>query len=220
MERFVLRICFALMFIGLLGGCQQPGTNAGLQSASKSDHDGKLRFFEPEFAGLLDQVVVNLQQACAPSATDEDRLNACLRDHFASAFDDSRQGRRNCDFHSEVSDFIGCVAIGNTLIDVRHRLSDNSPVPAAFWREDDGMIKSLTETIVRRGVDSCGVSGGGERIQKCVMEWFEQQVDLPTSLAERCESQSSDEDRYGCFVEGVMLRYLQDHVPRLGATST
>jgi hypothetical protein len=209
-----------MMFVGLLGGCQQPGTNAGLQFASKSDDDGKLRFFEPEFAGLLDQVVVNLQQACAPSATDEDRLNACLRDHFASAFDDSRQGRRNCDFHSEVSDFIGCVAIGNTLIDVRHRLSDNSPVPAAFWREDDAMINALTETIVKRGVDSCGISGGAERIQKCVMDWFEQQVELPTSLAERCESQSSDKDRYGCFVEGVMLRYLQDHVPRLGATST
>jgi hypothetical protein len=220
MGRFARRIWMALMLVGLLGGCQQPGGDAGLQSASKPGDDGKLRFFEPEFAALLDQVVASLEQACGPSATDEDRLNTCLRDHFAAAFDDSRQGRRSCDFHREVSEFIGCVAIGNTLIDVRHRLADDSPLPASFWKEDDAMIDALTATIVKRGIDSCGTSGGTQHIQECVMAWFEKRVDLPAALATRCENQSEDKDRYGCFVEGVMLRYLQDHVPRLGATST
>jgi hypothetical protein len=220
MAGFARRIWMALMLVGLLGGCQQPGGDAGLRAASKPGDDGKLRFFEPEFAALLDQVVENLEQACGPSATDEDRLNACLRDHFAAAFDDSRQGRRSCDFHREVSDYIGCVAIGNTLIDVRHRLADDSPLPASFWKQDDAMIDALTETIVKRGIDSCGISGDAGKIQECVMSWFEKRVDLPASLATRCENQSEDKDRYGCFVEGVMLRYLQDHVPRLGATST
>ena len=82
------------------------------------------------------------------------------------------------------------------------------------------MIDALTETIVKRGVDSCGVSGGKEQVQACVMAWFEQRVALPAGLAARCEDQSDDEDRYGCFVEGVMLRYLQDHVPSLGALRT
>jgi hypothetical protein len=220
MGGFARRIWMALILVGLLGGCQQPGGDAGLKAASQPGNDGKLRFFEPEFAALLDQVVESLEQTCGPSATDEERLNGCLRDHFAAAFDDSRQGRRSCDFHREVSEYIGCVAIGNTLIDVRHRLADDSPLPASFWREDDAMIDALSETIVKRGIDSCGISGGTQHIQECVMAWFEDRVALPASLATRCENQSEDKDRYGCFVEGVMLRYLQDHVPRLGATST
>jgi hypothetical protein len=52
------------------------------------------------------------------------------------------------------------------------------------------------------------------------MDWFEQEIALPSSLAERCEKQSNEKHRYGCFVEGVMVRYLQDHAPRLGAMST
>jgi hypothetical protein len=210
----------ALLLAGSLSACQQPGGNAGPQSAASADDDGKLRFFEPEFAALLDEVVEHLEQACWSSASDRTRLNGCLREHFASAFDDSRQGQRNCEFHSEVSDFIGCVAIGNTLIDMRHRLSDDSPLPASFWREEDVMIESLTESIVKRGIDTCGITGTKERIEACVMAWFEKQVDLPTRLATRCESQTDEKARYSCFVEGVMVRYLQDHVPRLGATST
>lgn len=220
MGRLAQRIGIALLLAGLLGGCQQAGPASGPQSATAPADDGKLRFFEPEFSALLDQVVEHLGEACTPSATDGARLNACLRDHFAEAFDDSRQGRRYCDFHTDVSDFIGCVAIGNTLIDVRHRLADDTPVPDVFWRQDGAMIDALTETIVRRGVDRCGVSADSAAVRECVMTWFEKQVDLPEKLANRCEEQSDEKDRYGCFVEGVMLRYLQDHVPRLGAMST
>lgn len=219
MGHFVQRIRIALLLAGLLAGCQQPSGDVGFQSPANGD-DGRLRFFEPEFSALLDQAVENLGQACAPSATGDRRLNACLRDHFAAAFDDSREGRRSCDFHSEVSDFIGCVAIGNTLIDVRHRLADDSPVPSGFWREEGAMIDALTETIVRRGVDACGHSAEDKQVRACVMAWFEKRVELPASLSARCEDQSEDKDRYGCFVEGVMLRYMQDHVPRLGAIST
>lgn len=219
MGHLVRRISIALVLAGLLAGCQQPSENAGVQSPAQGG-EGKLRFFEPEFAALLNQAVDNLGQACARSATDDDRLNACLRDRFAAAFDDSRQGRRSCDFHAEVADFIGCIAIGNTLIDVRHRLSDDTPVPAGFWREEDAMIDALTETIVKRGVDACGISPEDAQVRECVMDWFEKRVDLPASLSVRCEGQAADKDRYVCFVEGVMLRYLQDHVPRLGAVST
>jgi hypothetical protein len=213
------KIRTVLLLAALLAGCQQPGQGTGVQSATLRE-DEKLHFFEPEFAAVLDQVVDHLGQACAPSATNEDRLNACLRDQFAEAFDDSRQGRRECDFHSEVSDFVSCVTIGNSLIDIRHRLSDDRPVTSAFWHEEDAMVDALTDTIVERGVDRCGSSGPAERIQACVMSWFEQEVALPAGLAGRCEGQSDDKARYVCFVEGVMVRYLQDHVSRLGAIST
>jgi hypothetical protein len=220
MRRLAPWIGIALLLAGSVSGCQQPGGDANPQSAARHEDDGKLRFFEPEFSALLEEVVAQLERACWSSSSDEDRLNGCLRENFAAAFDDSRQGQRACDFHPEVSDFIGCVAIGNTLIDMRHRLSDDSPLPAAFWREEEVMIDTLTESIVKRGIDSCGISGAKERVEACVMAWFEKQVDLPTPLAARCESQTVDRDRYSCIVEGVMVRYLQDHVPRLGATST
>jgi len=219
MIRAAWRIAMALALVGWLAGCQQPGGPAP-QSASRTDEGGELRFFEPEFATLLDQVVDHLSQACAPSATDENRLNTCLRDHFATAFDDSREGRRSCAFHADVSAYIGCIAIGNTLIDLRHRLADETPLPANFWREDDAMIDALTQTIVKRGIDACGISGGNARIEACVLDWFTRQIDLPADMTARCEGQSVEKDRYSCIVEGIMVRYLQDHVPRLGAVST
>jgi hypothetical protein len=213
------RIALALGLIGLLAGCQQPGGTAP-HSASTAHGDNQLRFFEPEFAGLLDQVVNHLGEACSSSATDDARLNACLRDHFAAAFDDSREGRRSCAFHADVSDYIGCIAIGNTLIDLRHRLADNTPLPDNFWRDDDAKIDALTDTIVKHGIDACGISGTDERIQTCVLDWFSKQIDLPPEMTARCEGQTDEKDRYSCVVEGTMVRYLQDHVPRLGAIST
>ena len=45
------------------------------------------------------------------------------------------------------------------------------------------------------------------------------QLDAPAQTGRRL-SALDEEERYGCFVEGVMLRYLRDHVPRLGAVST
>ena len=213
-----MRIWIILALVGLLCGCQQPGSNGGPKSASEDD--GKLRYFEPEFSALLDQVVVKLERVCAASVEDADHLNDCLREQFASAFDDSRQGRKHCDFHPGVADYIGCVAIGNTFIDIRHRLSDDSPVPAKFWREEGAMVDALVDTIVKRGIDACDGSADGGKVKTCVMSWFERQVALPSSLVERCDHEATDKDRYGCVVEAVMLRYLQDHVPRLGAIST
>jgi hypothetical protein len=219
MARSAWQLLLALALAGLLAGCQQTG-GAAPQSASESRDDGRLRFFEPEFATLLDQVVDHLSEACGPSAADEARLNTCLRDHFAQAFDDSREGRRSCAFHADVSAYVGCIAIGNTLIDLRHRLADDTPLPANFWREDAAMIDALTDTIVKRGIDACGVSGSNERIQACVLDWFSKQIDLPPDMTARCADQSEEKDRYSCIIEGTMVRYLQDHVPRLGAIST
>lgn len=220
MGRLARRIWIILALVGTLSGCAQPGGDTSLRSAAKPGDEDVLRYFEPELSALLDQVVEGLRRACAGNATDDVRLNACLRDQFASAFDDSRQGRRHCDFHTEVVKFIGCIAIGNTLIDVRHRLSDDSPVPAAFWREDDAMVDAFTQTIVEQGIDACGGSEDSKRVRACVIDWFETQVALPTNLADRCQDQSAEEERYTCLVEGMLLRYLQDHVPRLGAVST
>ena len=219
MARTAWRLLMALTLAGLLAGCQQPG-GASQQSASHAGEGQELRFFEPEFATLLNQAIDHLGETCAPSATDEDRLNACLRDHFAAAFDDSREGRRSCAFHVDVSDYIGCIAIGNTLIDLRRRLADDTPLPANFWREDDAMVDAMAKTIARQGIEACGMSEGDARIRACVMDWFAKEIDLPADMTSRCVGQSVEADRYSCIIEGIMVRYLQDHVPRLGAIST
>jgi len=210
-------VWIALLSAFLLAGCQQPGGGTGVQSATANGEEP--RFFESEFDEVLDQALGGLVKACMPT-TDEDRLNNCLRDHFADAFDDSRQGRHECDFYREVAEYMGCVAFGNTLLEIRHRLSDDSPVPAAFWREDEARIDALTKTIVDQGIDHCGTSGGTDELKTCVMTWFEKELALPSRMAERCEKQSDEKDRYVCFIEGVMIQYMQDHVSRLGAVST
>jgi hypothetical protein len=214
------RIWILLLLVGFLGGCQQPGgTELRSTSAARAKSE-ELHYFEPEFSALLDQVTTKLERVCAMDARHEDRLNGCIRDQFAAAFDDSGQGRRSCDFHIGVADFIGCVAVGNTFIDIRHRLDDDSPVPAQFWREEGAMINALVQTIVKHGIDACGVSSDSRQVRGCVEDWFEKQVALPSGLTGRCDQQTTDKDRYGCIVEAVMLRYLQDHVPRLGAVNT
>jgi len=216
-----MRVWIILALVGLLCGCQQPGASGGLQSQSAARQAGEdeLRFFEPEFSALIDQVVTKLEDVCSREAAGREGMEGCVRDEFASAFDDSKQGRKNCAFLDSVAEYIGCVAVGNTFIDIRHRLSDDSPVPAGFWREKQAMVDALVDTMAEKGVDVCGVSDS-DRVLACVMEWFSERVALPGSLTERCDAQDDADDRYGCIVEAVMLRYLQDHVPRLGAVNT
>ena len=214
-----MRVVMILTLVGLLCGCQQPGPNGDLQSAARQGGDDELRYFEPEFSALIDQVVAKLEDVCSLDAAGREDMEGCARDEFASAFDDSKLGRENCAFHESVADYIGCVAVGNTFIDLRHRLSDDTPVPAGFWREKHAMVDALVETMAEQGVDVCGTSDS-DRVLACVMKWFSERAALPGSLTERCDAQDDADDRYGCIVEAVMLRYLQDHVPRLGAVST
>jgi hypothetical protein len=82
------------------------------------------------------------------------------------------------------------------------------------------MVEALVDTIVKHGIDACGAVDDAQRVRTCVETWFEKQVELPSGLTGRCDAVTTDKDRYGCVVEAAMLRYLQDHVPRLGAIST
>jgi hypothetical protein len=161
-----------------------------------------------------------LVDSCSAQRQSPDKINNCIRDRFADAFDDSGQGRRNCDFHTALADYLGCVAIGNTLIDLRHRMSDDTPVPAGFWSGDTAMSEALISSIVKHGLDACGASGPSDWMEGCLMSWFEQRLALPPDMADRCNARAAEGEREKCWGEAFMLRFMRERVPRLGAVST
>jgi hypothetical protein len=214
-----MRTWLILLFAGLLAACQQP---AGIASApTRSSHlDTDPSYFQPEVDALLDQVAGELAGICVDRATSKERFDACIREEFAHAFDDSGVGHKSCAFHAALTDFLDCIAVGNAFIDVRHRLSDDSPVPAGYWSGRSAMADALASTVVSRGVKVCGETGGLKQLTACVETWFEKQLALPARLTERCNAKAAGEERQGCIGEAFMLRYLQDHAPRVGAIST
>ena len=205
-----------------VGACQQAGNQgvSATQSSRAAGSDSERHYFDPEIDALMSEIGRNLARACFPHAQDEQAFEECIRDQFSAAFDDSGQGRTSCDFHAALGDFLGCVTVGNSLIDLRHRLADDSPVPAGFWSGDKAMSDALTRTIIRRGTDACAASFEGAQLTDCLNDWFERRLALPTSLTDRCNANASGDDRQRCMGEAFLLHFLQDHVPRLGATST
>lgn len=211
-----MRIILGLILLLLLTGCQQTGSQRPADAADGGGGQGRLRFFEPEFAALQGEMMFNLADACQTRSDDVQLFDRCLRDRVASAFDDSGEGRKNCAFHAGFGAFLGCVAMGNTFIDVMHRIADDSPLPHGFWTGDDAMIRALSRSIASRGVTNCADSASQEELDGCIGRWFEQRLELASSLTERCPSGDA-EGRNTCLVEAVTIRFMQDHVPRLSA---
>ena len=222
-----MRYWMILLAALLLAACQQTGAGDKARLASGDTEAGgkrSLRYFEPEFVDLRAQMIDKLFSACMTHVSATDVMNKCLRDRFASAFDDSHLGRKNCDYHTELGDFIGCVAIGNTFIDVRRRLADNSPVPSGYWSGGHAMVDAVIQSMVARGTESCGKEGSTAEQTTCFDRWYEDRLQLPENLIDRCPeaapgSGSERTDREGCLIEAIIIRFMQDHIPRLDAIS-
>ena len=216
-----MRAWVILMVAVLLGACQQPQTAGQAQpSTTASSRGTEPHYFEPEVNALMSEIGTRLGGACMVQIQTKDKFNACLRDEFSAAFDDSGMGRKNCNFHTSVADFFSCIAVGNTLLDLRHRLSDDSPVPAGFWSGDSAMSGAIIDTVIKKGADACGTSSTPDNLTDCIETWFEQRLDLPEALTQRCATSAPAANRQKCLGEAFMLRYMQDHAPRLGSTST
>jgi hypothetical protein len=203
-------------------GGGQTGGAAATPSVAKADAAANkgFRFFAPEFEGLVQDMGGKLVVACGGFGRSGARLENCMRDRFAAAFDDSGQGRSECQFHTVLTDYIGCVAIGNTFIDIRRRLADASPLPGGFWTGSGAMTDALVKSIVGRGLAACGDSGASQAVEDCVDSWFEKSLDLPAGMTARCPAPGAGSLREGCLAEATMVRYMQEHVARLDAVST
>ncbi|HVY97921.1 MAG TPA: hypothetical protein VHA35_00365 [Dongiaceae bacterium] len=211
--RIVLLIFAAL----ILAACQQVGEtpSAATDAGSADERHTPLRFFEPEFAALQNQMLLNLADACQARAAEKASFDRCLRERVAMAFDDSGEGRVHCAFHTGFGDFLDCVAMGNTFIDVMRRMTDTAPVPSGFWAGGDAMVRTLSRSIVSKGVANCRTESTAPTLNRCIDHWFEERLSLASSLTQRCPPE--DEPRTTCLVEAVMIRFMQDHVPRLSA---
>jgi hypothetical protein len=217
MDRTPMRVVCLLLMALLLAGCQQAGSaapDAGDELARDREHHA-LRFFEPEFAALQKQMLVNLVDACVSHAEATVLFDRCLRERVANAFDDSGEGRKQCAFHAEFGEFVDCVAMGNTFLDVMHRMTDTEAPPAGFWSGDDAMVRALSRSIVSNGVANCRSAADGPALNRCIDGWFEDHLQLSADLTRRCPEEA--EARSACLVEAVMIRFMRDHVPRLTA---
>jgi hypothetical protein len=209
-----MRLLSLILAALILAACQQSGDTVSPASDAK-DHRA-LRYFEPEFQALQNQMLLNLADACQSRAAVAASFDRCLREHVATAFDDSGEGRIQCAFHEQFGAFLDCVAMGNTFIDMMRRMTDTSPVPTGFWTGGEIMIRTLSRSIVSKGVANCRSEAAQSSLGDCIDRWFEDRLDLATTLTRRCPS-GPDDARKSCLVEAVMIRYMQDHVPRLSA---
>src|SRR5581483_1459319 len=144
-----MRVLIVLLAALLLTACQQAGNDAPV-AANDPGKPQSLRFFEPELAALQKQLLINLAEACQAQSNAAQPFDRCLRDRVTAAFDDSGEGRKNCAFHTQFLEFLDCVALGNTLIDVLHRITDSTPLPTGFWSDGDAMFKTLSQSIIKR----------------------------------------------------------------------
>jgi hypothetical protein len=217
-----MRILWVILAVLLLSACQQPGQDAaggtaGHATATSADPSPPgYRFFEAEFTTLKNEMLISLADACQARAGEIDLFDRCLRERVASAFDDSGEGRTHCAFHSAFGEFVDCVAMGNTFIDLRRRMTDTSPLPEGFWNGGKDMIRALSRSIVSKGVANCRSQTTDPTLNSCVDRWFEEHLELAPDLTRRCPP-DTNESRTACLVEAVMIRYMQDHVPRLSA---
>jgi hypothetical protein len=213
-----MRLLWIAVAVLLLSACQQAGqgaTGAATAKNTDSSHQG-LRFFEVEFTALQNDMLVSLADACQTQAGEVDLFDRCLREHVATAFDDSGEGRSHCAFHTGFGDFVDCVAMGNTFIDLMRRMTDTAPLPNGFWNGGDTMIRTLSRSIVSRGVANCRSEASEPTLSRCIDQWFEEHLDLAPDLIRRCPP-DTDDARSACLVEAVLVRFMQDHVPRLSA---
>src|SRR4051794_12895902 len=191
-----LPVIFAAL---MLAACRQAGSTV----ATRTDHGQQsLRFFEPEFAALQNQMLVSLADACQTRSDEVALFDRCLRERVSAAFDDSGEGRKNCAFHAGFGAFLDCVAMGNTFIDLMHRMTDTAPVPSGFWNGGRAMIDALSHSIVSKGVANCRSEATAPTLNRCIDRWFEDRLALESSLTQRCPSEA-DDTRQACLVEAV-----------------
>ena len=209
-----------------LAACQQPAsqgsaapksTIADDQAASRfnPEHPDKLRYFPEEGAALKRDVTSRLIDACFKVMSDQVKLDACIRDRFVDAFDDSGKGREGCARFRNNDEFVECLVAGNTILDIRRRLKDTTPLSANFWSGPEAMVKTFVKSVVLIGMESCGENKSDAAAIDCLDGWLTDELDMPSAMIARCPHGLSNPDRQACVGEAIALRYIQEHVPRI-----
>jgi hypothetical protein len=224
-----MRFLWAVVAALLLAACQQPAGTTASPPPSSADQSsalsglgsggerGHLRFFKPEGDAMAKQLAVALLDACYGNVQIQDKtgFHDCLRDRLTDAFDDSRQGRRACGHYTEIDAYTDCVVVGNMVLDLRHRLDDDSPVPADFWTSKDSMAHAMIKSLMIGAAANCGSAPSEAGLLACADKWFAGRLDLPDDFMKRCDATSDDHARQGCLGEAASLQYIRSHLNRI-----
>jgi len=214
----------------LVAACQQPGAESGAASKTAAgapttsqfhfDDSNQKQFFPDEIAAMQRELTSRMVDACFSKMTERSNLEQCWRDRLADAFDDSGKGRGACAHFTDTKEYSECLAVGNTVLDVRRRLNDTTPVSAKFWSSPDEMVKAFIKSILIQGADSCGLNKSEAAAMDCLDHWLTDKLDMPSELLDRCPHGLANGDRQACFGQAVALRYMREHVGRISGTST
>jgi len=221
-----MRMALVLLMALLLVACQQPGTaispsssqlsGGGIQDFGVGHADGHMRYFKSEGDAMTARLALALLEGCYGKiqAQDKSGLKSCMRDRTTTAFDDSGEGRGACDRYSELDAYAECVLVGNMVLDIRHRLDDDSPVASDFWTGKDAMIHAMVKSLVIGAATNCASGTTESEIVTCATDWFSKRLGLPSEYTTRC-SALGDDDRGACLGEAETLQYMRTHIYRI-----
>ncbi len=226
-----MRVLMAILAALLLAACQQPAANSSSSSAGASAEPpdlntfGKIdttrtHYFRTENVALMKQLATALLEACYDKIQAQDQVgfHACLRDQMAETFDDSGMGRAGCGHFDGLDDFADCIVVGNMVLDLRHRLDDNTPVPPDFWTNRETMAQAMIKSAVIGASANC-VTSSQSTVGACAEKWFIDRLDVPQDLMKRCETDSSGDDRNICLADAETLHFMRSHMARLSGNS-
>lgn len=228
-----MRILAAILTVLLLAACQQPAAKnpAASDDASSASSDlnsfgridrSRTHYFRTENEAMMKELAGVLLAACYDKIQAHDKIgfHACLRDQMAEAFDDSGKGRAGCRHFDGLDDFADCIVVGNMVLDLRHRLEDNSPVPADFWTNRETMVQAMTKSAVIGAAANCAASSETKTtIEACAEKWFIDRLEVPDDLMKQCETDSSGDDRNVCLADAETLQFMRTHMARLAGNS-
>ena len=224
-----MRILLGIFAVLLLAACQQPAGSTATPASGSSQLSAigggdfgagkgeRMRYFRTEGDAMSQELAVTLLDACYGKiqAQDKSGFQSCLRDRMTKAFDDSGQGRTACDHFSTLDTYADCMVVGNMVLNIRHRLDDDSPVDADFWTSKETMVHAMIKSVVIGATSNCRSGQSEAEIMSCADDWFAKRLALPDEYMRRCDANKNDDDRMSCMGEAVTLQYMRVHMDRM-----
>jgi hypothetical protein len=233
-----MRWCFALAGLVLLMACQQPsGTGSSNRISqpgeptlgeaidalpedwSGSDASKTSKYFPVEQAALTKRLAAGLVVNCYRHVGDKTAMDACLREGVVDTFDDTGQGRSNCQSVAELDPFSDCVIVGNAAVEMLQRFGDSGKVDGSLWTGRRALAELMSKAIITGAVMACSDSATEASAAECAGDWYQEKLAVPEKLAKKCTPNLSDRERAVCLTEAAIIRFVEDHMSRMPGTA-
>jgi hypothetical protein len=230
-----MRRWLAILGFCFLAACQQPSATGASQPASdarpatgdipsgwSAGENGapRSKYFAEEMSDVRKRMVAGLFGNCYGRMQNRGEMDSCLREGLVAAFDDSGQGRRNCDALKDIDGFTDCIIIGNMIVDVAHRLDANAKIDSSVWTGRRTSADFLGKLVVMSTVAACADAQTDASATRCAFDHLQSKLQVPERLAKKCSADLSSDERGSCLAQASTVHFLQEHVSRLPALST